>query len=149
MKSRKVFKLSILVVALVGLVATTSCQKYRKYDNNEVITNTYAGAVLVTSTGSDPAGDFTGDGDSGEYSFAWENKKKRANVQFDITTNTGSVQMIIYDARGNEVLNETRAAGSNDTFSGVTQEGKSGMWKVSLILTNFNGDGSYSMNPLD
>ncbi len=149
MKNMKSMKLIMLSLALIGFVVFTSCQKYRKYDNSEVISNTYAGAVLVTSTGTDPAGDFEGDGDSGEYSFAWENSKKKADARFDITTNTGSVQMIIYDARGNEVLNETRSAGGNDTFSGVSQEGKKGMWKVTLILTNFNGDGSYSINPAD
>ncbi|MCR9172855.1 MAG: hypothetical protein NXI10_10200 [bacterium] len=146
---KKAMKLLTFSLALVGLLAFTSCQKYRKYDNNEVIDNTYSGAVLVTSTGSDPAGDFTGNGDTGEYSFAWDNTKSKAQVNFDITTSSGSVQMIVYDARGNEVLNATRSAGGNDTFAGVSEEGKKGMWKVSIILTDFNGDGSYSLSPVD
>ncbi|XOV67549.1 MAG: hypothetical protein ACFHU9_18195 [Fluviicola sp.] len=141
------FKLFTFSLALIGAMALTSCGKYKKYNNNEVIDNTYTGSVQIGSTGADPGGDFTGNGDSGEYSFAWVNSSKKANANFDITTPTGSVQMVIYDAKGNIVLDETRSAGGNDTFSGVTQEGKKGTWKVSLIFTNFNGDGSFSISP--
>lgn len=146
MKRMKTLKgIAFVVVLTIGLV---SCGKYRKYDNNEVITNTYTGAVSVGSTGADPGGDFTGNGDSGEYSFAWDNSSKKANVNFDITSSSGSVQMIIYDKKGNEVLNKTLTAGAGeDSYSGVTSEGKSGTWKVSLILSGFNGDGSYSLSP--
>jgi hypothetical protein len=147
MKSTKILKLLTFSLALIGFLTFSSCKKYKKYDNNEVIENTYSGSVQTTSGGTDPAGDFTGNGDSGEYSFAWVNNKKKASANFDITTNTGSVQMIIYDAKGKEVLNVTRSAGGNDTFSGVSEEGKSGTWKVSIILTDFNGDGSYSIHP--
>jgi len=145
MKTRNL--LSMLTIMVVA-IAMTSCGKYRKYDNNEVIENTFTGNVAVTSTGSDPAGDFTGNGDNGTYSFAWDNSKATASANFDITSPTGSVQMIIQDKKGDEVLNETLTAGSGpDTFSGLTTEGKPGTWKVSIILTNFNGDGSYSIHP--
>lgn len=148
MKNGKTFRLLTLSLAVLGVLAFTSCQKYKKYNNMEVIDNTFTGNVDIGSTGADPGGDFTGNGDSGEYSFAWNNSKKKANANFDITSNSGSVQMIIYDARGKEVLNATRTGGSGeDSYSGVTEEGKSGTWKISLILTNFNGDGSFSVSP--
>ncbi len=140
-------KIGILATVLLGTTTFTSCKKYRKYDDGEVVENTFTGNVAVTSTGSDPAGDFTGNGDSGTYSFAWENSSNKASVNFDITTNSGSVQMILNDAKGNEVLNETRSAGSNDSFSGVSEEGKKGKWLVTIVLTDFNGDGSYSIHP--
>ena len=147
MKNTKTFKLLTFSLALIGVMTFASCQKYKKFNNMEVIDNTFTGNVDIGSGGADPGGDFTGNGDSGEYSFAWVNSKNKANANFDITSNTGSVQMIIYDAKGKEVLNETRSAGGNDTFSGVSQEGKSGTWKISLILTDFNGDGSFSVSP--
>lgn len=144
MKTKRIAFLGLLAV---GFIALTSCGKYRKYDNNEVIENTYAGSVNVTSVGGDPAGDFTGDGDSGTFSFAWENKGKTASANFDITSSSGSVRMIIQDKKGDEVLNQVLVAGSGeDTYSGITSEGKPGMWKVTLELSNFNGDGSYSIH---
>ena len=136
-----------LFIAVLGVAVMTSCSKYKKYDNNEVVEDTFTGNVAVTSSGSDPAGDFTGNGDSGTYSFAWENSKKKASLNFDITTPTGSVQFIINDKKGDEVLNVTRSAGGNDSYSGVSEEGKSGTWLVTIILTDFNGDGSYSIHP--
>lgn len=130
------------------LISSASCSKeYADYKNKEVVEDTYTGNV--ESEGKvDPDGDFTGNGDSGTYSFAWENSKKTADVNFDVTTSAGgSVQMIINDAKGKEILNETRPVDGNDTFSGVTAEGKEGTWLVQLIFTDFNGDGSYSLSP--
>lgn len=139
---------SILTSALAFmLILTVGCKKEHK--NGDVILNDYTGNVNVTSTGADPGGDFTGNGDSGTYSFAWNNSQSRAEVNFDITTPTGSMQMIIEDADGAEVLNKTRSAGGNDSFSGVTSAGTPGMWTVTLIFTDFNGDGSYSLSPGD
>lgn len=141
-------KLGFLFTAVLSIALLSSCGKYKKYDNNEVVDNSYTGAVLVTSTGSNPAGDFTGDGDSGTYSFAWENTSSTASLNFDITSPTGSVQIILNDKKGNEVLSQTLTAGSGeDTFSGVSSEGKPGMWLVTIVLTNFDGDGSYSIHP--
>lgn len=141
-------KLGLLSTAVLSVALLVSCGKYKKYDNNEVVDNSFTGSILPTSTGSDPAGDFTGDGDSGTYSFAWENTSNKASLNFDITSPTGSVQMILNDKKGNEVLNQTLTAGSGpDSFSGVSSEGKAGMWLVTIVLTNFNGDGSYSLHP--
>lgn len=137
------------IALLVISFAFAGCGKYRKYDNMQVVDNTYSGEVIITSTGETPAGDFTGNGDSGTYSFAYDNPNKKAQVNFDITSNTGFAQMIIKDAKGDEVLNETRSAGGDDTFAGTTSEGKKGVWLVQIILTDFTGDGSFSINPGD
>ena len=143
---KKHFKIIAIALVLAGALIT-SCKKYEEYDNHEVVENTYTGNVETTSVGTDPAGDFTGSGDSGTYSFAWTNSKKKCSANFDITTNSGSVQMIVNDAKGNEVLNVTRTSDSEDSYSGVSEEGKAGNWLVTLILTDFNGDGSYSLHP--
>ena len=58
------------LIVFLSLTLITSCSKYKEFDNNEVIDNTFTGNVTVTSSGSDPAADFTGNGDSGTYSFA-------------------------------------------------------------------------------
>lgn len=140
--------LALLIIALGSCGEVVDCV-HDNYQNLEVVENTYTGRVEVTSRESDPGGDFYGDGDSGTWSFAWVNSLPTADVNFDITTPTGSVQMIINDCDGAEVLNKTRSAGGNDTFSGVTKRGTAGTWLVTLILTDFDGDGSYSLSPGD
>jgi hypothetical protein len=126
--------IAFLVISFVF----AGCGKYKKYDNMQVVDNSFSGEVIITSTGETPAGDFTGNGDSGTYSFAYDNPNKKAQVNFDITSNTGSAQMIIKDAKG-----------SDETFAGTTSEGKKGVWLVQIILTDFTGDGSFSINPGD
>lgn len=140
--------LSLLAILFLGCEEVLDCSS-NTYENLEVLENTYTGRIDVTSRGADPGADFYGNGDSGTYSFAWKNSLATADVNFDITTPTGSVQMIINDCQGVEVLNKTRSAGGNDTFSGVTDRGSAGTWQVTLILTDFNGDGSYSLSPGD
>lgn len=151
MKALKTSKIIALIAILSFCLGTvSSCQKYRKYDNLEVVEDNFDGNFIFTSSGSDPAGDFTGVNKSGTYSFAWENSKKRAQVNFDITTSgVGSVQVKVNDAKGDEVLNVTRPEGGEDTFSGVTKEGKKGKWLVTFVFTNIKGDGSFSINPGD
>jgi len=144
----KKLKSTILVLfAALIFLGFTSCGD--EYEDREIITDTYTGNIDVTSGGLDPAGDFTGNGDAGIYSFAWINPQKKASANFDITTNTGSVQMIVKDNAGTVVIDKTLFAGGNDSYSGVSQAGEEGTWIVKLILTDFNGDGSYSLHPGD
>lgn len=143
MKTKRIFTL----IAAVSLgVAVSSCNKLK---DGKVVTDTYSGNVNPTSSGTDPGGDFTGSGDNGTYAFGWENTKTNAEVNFDITTPTGSLNFILEDADKNEVLNKTRSAGGNDSFSGESSAGTPGVWKVTMIFTDFNGDGSYSLSPVD
>lgn len=139
---KRVIVFSTLFVAM----ALVSCNKVK---DGKVVTNTYSGNVNVTSGGSDPGGDFTGNGDNGTYAFGWQNNFSKAEVNFDITTPTGSLQFILEDADKTEVLNKTRSAGGNDTFSGESAAGTPGVWLVTLIFTDFDGDGSYSLSPVD
>ncbi len=136
--------------AFALLLVATGCKRpYKKYDNMEVLENSYSGDMIITSTGTDPAADFTGKGDSGTYSFVWDNPKEKAHLNYDITTNSGSVQFIIRDARGDEVLNKTLTSAGPDTYSGVSDKGKKGKWLITVIMKDFNGDGSFSINPGD
>ncbi len=150
MKFLKNFAAPLLIFSVL-FFSMTSCKKeYAQYNDGEVVEDSFTGTVDVTSTGTNPAGDFEGDGNSGTYSFAWENSKRRAHLNFDITSPSGSVQMILNDARGNEVLNQTITGGNSaDTYSGLSEEGVSGMWLVTVVLSNFDGDGSYSLEPRD
>lgn len=55
--------------------------------------------------------------------------------------------MVVKDANGNTVLDKSlNGATEPDSFSGVTSAGTAGIWSVTIILTNFNGDGSFSLS---
>jgi hypothetical protein len=144
MKAMRINSL-VIAAAVIAIVGLNSCSD--EYEDREIITNTYTGNIDVTSVGLDPAGDFTGNGDSGTFSFAWRNPQTRASANFDITSNTGSVQMIVKDNAGTVVLDRTLTAGGNDSYSGVSDAGEEGIWIVQMKLTDFNGDGSYSLHP--
>lgn len=145
---KKTIQILAFAVLIGGLTTMTSCEKeYEKYDNKEVIENTYSGNIELQGN-VEARGDFWGDGDSGTFSFVWENTKKKATVNFDVTTTAGgSVQITLNDAKGKEVFNKTRPEGGNDTFSGLSEEGKEGKWLVTIILTNIDGDGTYDITP--
>ena len=147
---RKTIKNLVFAILIGGLTTMTSCKKeYIKYDNKEVLENTYSGTIELEGN-TEARGDFEGSGDSGTFSFVWENTKKKATINFDVTTTQGGFcQIILNDAKGKEVFNKTRPDGGNDTFSGVSEEGKKGKWLVIIKLTNFNGDGTYDIAPKD
>ena len=140
-------KILAFAILIAGLTTMTACKKYAKYDNKEVIENTYSGTIELEGN-IEARGDFEGNGNSGTFSFVWENNKKKATVNFDVTTTAGgSVQIILNDAKGKEVFNKTRPEGGNDSFSGLSEEGKEGKWLVTINLTNLNGDGTYDITP--
>ena len=139
----------LLTVLLVTLTIITSCNKYAKYKDHQIIQNTFTGSVNVDDD-SDPDGDYSGTGDDGVFSFAWDNTKTKASVKFDIKANSGSVQMILNDKNGKKVFDHTLSAeNGEESYEGLTEEGKAGIWKVTLIFTNFDGSGSYEIDPKD
>ncbi|MFW5793685.1 MAG: hypothetical protein ACOCWC_05325 [Bacteroidota bacterium] len=145
---KKISKNFVFTIIVSGLIAMTSCEKeYEKYDNKEVIENTYTGYIELDGS-VEALGDFTGDGDSGTFSFVWENYDNMASVIFDVTTAAGgSVQIILNDAKGEEVFNKIIPEGGNDSFSGMSEEGVEGKWLVIIKLTNIDGDGTYDIRP--
>ena len=94
---------------------------------------------------------FTGNGGTTSRIFSWNNNLTTADYNADITaTSEGSFQMIVKDSEGTEVLNRTIQGGTEpDSFSGVTAAGVSGIWTVTINVTNFTGDGSFSLSEGD
>jgi len=137
----KMMKFRTLVVSaiLIAGVSLTSCSK-----DDELMAK-----VSIQETGSDLGGDVTGDGGSTTKSYAWNNPLKTADWNMDITsTKGGSFNLMIEDSEGKTVLNQTLTAGvGDDSKSGVTSTGASGDWTITVTLTNFNGDGSFSLSP--
>ena len=87
-----------------------------------------------------------GDGGDASKTFTWNNAEATADYNMDITgAKGGSFRFIMKDANGTVVLDKTLNGGAEpDTFSGTTNAGTVGDWTVTLTLSNFDGNGSYS-----
>lgn len=146
----KTINILVFLILIVGFTSMTSCKKeYEKYDNKEVVENTYTGNIELL--GKDELnGNFDGKDDSGELSFVWENKGIKADIDFFITSAPGgTIQLILNDAKGKEVFNKTLPDGANDTYSGLSEEGRTGKWLVTIKLKNVDGNGGYDIKPRD
>lgn len=144
MRSIKFFA-ALFVAALT--LTTVSCSK----DDDAMAQVRVNGSVLFDDGddfNGDVDGDFTGTGGSATRTFVWINNQRTAEYNADITaTVEGSFTMVVRDADGMVVLERGLQGGSEpDSFSGVTQAGASGTWTVTITLTNFSGDGSFSLS---
>ncbi len=94
---------------------------------------------------------FTGNSGTAQRIFSWNNNLTTADYNADITaTSDGSFRIIVRDADGISVLDRTIQGGSEpDSIDGVTSSGTSGIWTVTIEVTNFTGDGSFSLSEGD
>ena len=133
MMRRARFILAIMVIGVIGLTTLPSCEKE-------------TASVSVNALGDD--GDVTGDGGSTTATHNWTNSLSRAELNMDIpAANGGSFQIIVLDADGNEVINETLTKGVGDDSKTVCSDaGTAGEWTVTIKLTAFDGDGSFTLS---
>jgi len=137
------FKLIGIVTAIVlFIIPLTSCS-----DDDEQMVN------ITVNEGplGDIGGDFTGNGGSGSRTINWVNNLSTADYNADITaTQSGIFQIIVKDSKGKVVLDRTlNGATEPDSIDGVTSVGDPGIWTITITLTSFNGDGSYSLSAGD
>ncbi|NER16078.1 hypothetical protein [Spongiivirga citrea] len=130
--------LKVVFVALL-LVLSTSCSD----DDGPV-----ASITVNEGPSGDIGGDFTGNGGNAARTISWSNSLATADYNADITSSAvGIFQMVVVDAEGNTVLDRSLNGDVEpDSFSGVTAAGTPGDWTVTITITNFNGDGSYSLS---
>ncbi|GBF21587.1 hypothetical protein C21_03773 [Arenibacter sp. NBRC 103722] len=144
MKTSDLFKTFIAGVMMLTVV---SCSK----DDDPTARITVNGTVLVGDV-SDFNGDidasFTGNGGSLTRSFVWNNSLTTADYNADITaTAEGTFRMVVEDSTGEVVLDRSlNGAVEPDSYSGVTSSGASGVWTTTITVTDFNGDGSFSLS---
>lgn len=136
---------NLFMIMLVACVAFFSSCEEDAPAPAPVATVTYKPSTI---SAGDVDGDVVGTGGSTSKSYTWQNASDKAEYNMDITaTKGGSFQLIIKDANGQLVLDKTLDAGSlEDSKSGSTSTGAPGAWSVTVILTNFNGDGSFSLS---
>ena len=141
---RNFLKLSLVVMSFIAFVGCS------KDDPAPTATIRVNNAVVANDDDfvGDINGDFTGDRGSVTRTFNWQNALTTADYNADITaTATGMFTMVVRDADGTVVLDRSLdGAVEPDSFSGVTSAGTSGNWSVTISVTNFNGDGSYSLS---
>ena len=139
MKTTNFKLLTILIAITVFNVTCTSCS-----DDDGPTVNI---SVNEGSSG-DIGGDFTGDGGNGSRTINWTNNLATAEYNADITaTASGTFQIVVADANGAMVLDRSLNGNTEpDSIDGVTATGEPGNWTVTISLTSFNGEGSYSLS---
>ena len=151
MKLNLIKNLNFVLLSLL-LFAVSGCSS--DDDAVEMAEITVNGSVLFDDGddfNGDVDGDFTGDGGSATRTFFWQNSLNTADYNSDITASaTGLFEIEVRDVNGNLVLDRSLRGGTEpDSFSGVTENGASGIWSVTITLTSFNGDGSFSLSEGD
>lgn len=134
-----------LLLLILTIMLLNACEKYRDFDNLEASVNTYTGTISITESAGDIDGDFSGTDDSGAYGFIWDNPTKGAVLTIDVVPAAGTVQFIVEDSRGNEVLNAAVSGASNLFLI----EGKKGKWQVRIVFFEFEGQGNFDLNPVN
>jgi hypothetical protein len=134
------FKLLTILTALTLFIGTfTSCS-----DDDGPAAN----ITVNEGPSGDIGGDFTGNGGNASRTINWTNNLATADYNADITaTASGTFQIVVADSEGTVVFDRTLNGGTEpDSIDGVTQAGEPGNWTVTITLTSFNGDGSYSLS---
>lgn len=136
--------MKILKPATVFLAILLTAFLFFSCSKDDLIAN----VSLTEGINGDIGGDFTGNGGTTSETFMWQNSLSTADYNADITTSsTGTFQIIVKDPDGTTVLSRMlNGSQEPDTFSGVTSEGTSGMWTVTINISNFNGDGSFTLS---
>lgn len=140
----------LLVLLIITATAFTACSDDDVATMVEVRVNN-----VVFDDGDDffgdVDGDFTGTGGSASKTFYWQNSLSTADYNADITAVAASTfNIVVMDADGNVVLDRSlNGAAEPDSISGVTSAGTSGIWSVTITLTSFSGDGSFSLSEGD
>ena len=143
----RTFRIPLLMGVLIFFTACSN-------DDDTFARVTVNGVVIVEDVSDfngDIDGSFTGNQGSATLPFNWNNNLTTADYNADITaTSEGIFQMIVEDSEGVVVLDRSiRGDREPDSIDGVTAAGAPGLWTVTIILTDFTGDGSFSLSEGD
>ena len=139
MKTPNFKLLTILIVLTLFMGTFTSCS-----DDDGPTAN----ITVNEEPSGDIGGDFIGNGGNASRTINWTNNLATADYNADITaTASGTFQILVADSNGTVVLDRSLNGGTEpDSIDGVTDAGEPGNWTVTITLTSFDGDGSYSLS---
>jgi hypothetical protein len=150
----KFLKNLFFTVFAITCLSLTSCSSDDDDNSSQDVVVSVNGMILFDDGddfNGDVDGDFSGNGGSESRMFMWQNSLNTAEYNADITaTAEGLFRMVVNDADENIVLDKMlNGASEPDSFSGVTSSGTPGIWTVTITLTSFDGDGSFSLSQGD
>lgn len=134
MKTIKTMKvLSLFILVAIMTTALSSC------DKDDIF------ATINVHEPQNKSGDVRGNGGSETRTWSFENSSTTAGWDMAMDATSGSFRLVIKDADGTTVVNNTLTAGSGPQDAGGTSSpGTAGTWIVTITLTNFDGSGDYS-----
>lgn len=137
----------ILAVFALGLIISVSSCKEDDPMPAPMAAVTFSPAFNVANVD----GDVTGNGGNVTKAYTWKNSSTTAGYDMDFTSvKGGTYNLTVADADGSIVINQTLVSGQgDDTRGGVSAIGAPGDWSVTVTLTNFSGDGSFSLSQGD
>jgi hypothetical protein len=144
----------VLATMLIGLIGATTLKSCTIEGCTDPAANNYNADAemddgsctypIISFDAAGGSGDVSGEGGSATSTFDWTNSLVAADFHMEITAaNGGSFQVIVVDADGNVVIDETIAVGIGDQIKNVCAGGIAGTWSIAVILTNFDGAGRY------
>lgn len=131
LKTIKVVSLFILT----GILASglTSCGKDELF------------ATINVNGPQNKSGDVKGDGGSATRTWSFENPNTTIGWDMSIGAKSGSFRLVLKDASGKVMSDQTLTAGSGpQSADGTSPAGTAGTWTCTITLTSFNGTGDYS-----
>lgn len=148
----------LLIIAVLGIaVNLTSCKKREgcmdpnsanfdpeaKKDGSGCIYPTILTEIKI----ADFDADICGTGGTKTQTSTWVVSGTPVDYSFNLHAGTmGSMTVIITDAAGATILNETVSSGGVNSRSGAILTAATGDWTISITASNFNGHGSLSMS---
>jgi hypothetical protein len=100
--------------------------------------------INISSTNT--SGDISGLGGTASKTVSFTNNNSTVGWDMAIDASSGSFQLVVKDADGETVIDETLTADSGaQDADGTSSSGTSGTWTATVSLTSFNGTGDYSL----
>ncbi len=99
----------------------------------------------ITVFSNNTSGDIKGGGGTAYKTWTFTNNNRTLGWDMSIDASSGSFQLVVKDADGTTVIDQTLTVGSGaQDADGTSTPGTVGTWTATATLTNFNGTGDYS-----
>ncbi len=157
---RKSVKFITIAILCIGITSTfTSCKKegcidvnadnYDEKAKKDDGSCTYPLIILIPTiniSANNTSGDLSGAGGTASKTVSFTNNNTTIGWDMAIDATSGSFQLVVKDADGTTVIDNTLTAGSGaQDADGTSSSGTSGTWTTTISLTSFNGTGDYSL----
>ena len=103
-------------------------------------------SITFNLNGNNLSGNVEGAGGSFTDFYSWTNTSGSADYSMTYSGQSGEFKITVSDSNGTPVWSGLMNENSNSfSQNGSTASGTSGVWNVSVELTNFSGTGNFSL----